>query len=102
MILKWIAYGTFGYIKDANNIFDCIIVSISIYEIIVKTQTTDSIEISSDSVGVSVLRTFRLFRIIKFIRFLPTMKAQLAMMLKSFNNVASFLSLLSLFIFIFR
>jgi len=101
MILKLIAYGTYGYIKDAYNVFDFIIVSISIYEVIEKLQTSNLINESHHS-GISVLRTFRLLRIIKFIRFLPTMRRQFFVMLNSFNNVASFLSLLGLFIFILR
>ena len=101
MILKLIAYGTYGYIKDAYNVFDFIIVSTSIYEVIEKLQTINLIN-SSNSGGISVLRTFRLLRIIKFIRFLPTMRRQFFVLLNSFNNVASFMSLLSLFIFIFR
>jgi hypothetical protein len=101
MILKLIAYGTYGYIKDVYNVFDFIIVSLSIYEVIEKLQINNLIN-SSNSGGISVLRTFRLLRIIKFIRFLPTMRRQFFVLLKSFNNVASFMSLLSLFIFIFR
>ena len=101
MILKLFAYGTYGYIKDAYNVFDFIIVSISIYEVIEKLQTNNLINESHHS-GISVLRTFRLLRIIKFIRFLPTMRRQFFVLLNSFNNVASFMSLLSLFIFIFR
>jgi hypothetical protein len=99
MILKLFAYGTYGYIKDAYNVFDFIIVSISIYEVIEKLQTNNLINESHHS-GISVLRTFRLLRIIKFIRFLPTMRRQFLVMLKSFNNVASFFSLLGFFIFV--
>jgi voltage-dependent calcium channel T type alpha-1G len=99
MLLKWFAYGIYGYIKDLYNVFDCIVVSISVYEVIENFQSNF---ISSNSAGVSVLRTFRLLRIIKFIRFLPTMRKQCIIILNSFHSIASFLSLLGLFIFIFR
>ncbi len=33
MLLKWFAYGIYGYIKDIYNVFDCIVVSISVYEV---------------------------------------------------------------------
>jgi len=99
MILKLIAYGTYGYIKDAYNVFDFIIVSISIYEVIEKLQTNNLIN-ETNHIGLSVLRTFRLLRIIKFIRFLPTLRRQFLVMLKSFNRVASFFSLLGFFIFV--
>ena len=102
MLLKWFAYGTYGYIKDLYNVFDCIVVSISVYEVIENFKSNNSINDSSNSAGVSVLRTFRLLRIIKFIRFLPTMRRQCIIILNSFHSIASFLSLLGLFIFIFR
>ena len=103
MLLKWFAYGIYGYIKDLYNVFDCIVVSISVYEVIENFQSNFiSSNDSSNSAGVSVLRTFRLLRIVKFIRFLPTMRRQCIVMLNSLNSVASFLSLLGLFIFIFR
>jgi voltage-dependent calcium channel T type alpha-1G len=52
--------------------------------------------------GVSVLRTFRLLRILKLVRFMPALRRQLIVMLKTIDNVATFFSLLILFIFIFR
>ena len=76
--------------------------SISIYEVIEKFHSNNSISSSNSSSGISVLRTFRLLRIIKLIRFLPTLRRQIVIMLKSFNDVASFFLLLGLFIFIFR
>ena len=102
MLLKWFAYGIYGYIKDLYNVFDCIVVSISVFEVIENFHFNISINDSSNSAGVSVLRTFRLLRIVKLIRFLPTMRRQCIVILKSFNSVASFISLLGLFIFIFR
>ena len=52
--------------------------------------------------GLSVLRTFRLLRILKLVRFMPALRYQLLIMLKTMDNVATFFSLLILFIFIFR
>jgi hypothetical protein len=54
-----------------------------------------------ESSGVSVLRTFRLLRILKLVRFMPALRRQLIIMLKTIDNVATFFSLLCLFIFIF-
>ncbi|PKU37262.1 voltage-dependent t-type calcium channel subunit alpha-1h [Limosa lapponica baueri] len=56
MLLKLLAFGLFGYIKNPYNIFDGIIVVISVWEIIGQ----------SDG-GLSVLRTFRLLRVLKLI-----------------------------------
>ncbi|XP_067912589.1 voltage-dependent T-type calcium channel subunit alpha-1H isoform X1 [Heterodontus francisci] len=90
MILKLLAFGLFGYIKNPYNIFDGIVVIISVWEIIGQ----------SDG-GLSVLRTFRLLRVLKLVRFLPALRRQLVVLMKTMDNVATFCMLLMLFIFIF-
>uniref|UniRef100_A0A8C2SZ64 Calcium voltage-gated channel subunit alpha1 H n=1 Tax=Coturnix japonica TaxID=93934 RepID=A0A8C2SZ64_COTJA len=90
MLLKVLVYGPFGYIKNPYNIFDGIIVVISVWEIIGQ----------SDG-GLSVLRTFRLLRVLKLVRFMPALQRQLVVLMKTMDNVATFCMLLMLFIFIF-
>ncbi|OXB81907.1 UNVERIFIED_CONTAM: hypothetical protein H355_015104 [Colinus virginianus] len=90
MLLKLLAFGLFGYIKNPYNIFDGIIVVISVWEIIGQ----------SDG-GLSVLRTFRLLRVLKLVRFMPALRRQLVVLMKTMDNVATFCMLLMLFIFIF-
>ncbi|PIK39623.1 putative voltage-dependent T-type calcium channel subunit alpha-1H-like [Apostichopus japonicus] len=90
MIMKVAAYGIFGYIKNGFNVFDGIIVIVSIIEVM-----------QQGSGGLSVLRTFRLLRILKLVRFMPALRRQLLVMLRTMDNVATFFSLLALFIFIF-
>ena len=70
----------------------------SVYEIF---KQTIGYEVTTNSSSVSVLRTFRLLRILKLVRFMPALRRQLLVMLKTFDNVATFFSLLLLFIFIF-
>jgi hypothetical protein len=118
MILKILAYGPFGYLKNAFNLFDGIIVLLSCSEVVRYFTTitadqsggdvtnTDEVAAAaaaaiSSSSGVSVLRTFRLLRILKLVRFMPALRRQLMIMLKTMDNVATFFSLLLLFIFIF-
>ncbi|CAC5424663.1 CACNA1G [Mytilus coruscus] len=91
MVLKLIAYGPFGYIKNGFNVFDGFIVILSMVELL--QQDGDS--------GLSVLRTFRLLRILKLVRFLPALRRQLVVMLRTMDNVATFFALLLLFMFIF-
>ncbi|CAF0940376.1 unnamed protein product, partial [Brachionus calyciflorus] len=100
MVLKIIAYGVYDYIKNAFNLLDGVIVCISCYEVSKQllSNSTDQIVVAS---GVSVLRTFRLLRILKLVRFMPALRRQLIVMLKTIDNVATFFSLLVLFIFIF-
>ncbi|RMC03174.1 hypothetical protein DUI87_20368 [Hirundo rustica rustica] len=91
MILKLAAFGLFDYLRNPYNIFDSIIVIISIWEIIGQADG-----------GLSVLRTFRLLRVLKLVRFMPALRRQLVVLMKTMDNVATFCMLLMLFIFIFR
>ncbi|XP_052765335.1 voltage-dependent T-type calcium channel subunit alpha-1I-like isoform X3 [Mya arenaria] len=91
MLLKLISYGVFGYIKNGFNLFDGIIVILSLVELM--NQDGGS--------GLSVLRTFRLLRILKLVRFMPALQRQLIVMLRTMDNVATFFALLLLFMFIF-
>ncbi|XP_055047447.2 voltage-dependent T-type calcium channel subunit alpha-1H [Misgurnus anguillicaudatus] len=90
MLFKLLAFGIFGYIKNPYNIFDGIIVVISVWEILGQTDG-----------GLSVLRTFRLLRVLKLVRFLPALRRQLVVLMKTMDNVATFCMLLMLFIFTF-
>ncbi|XP_027468787.2 voltage-dependent T-type calcium channel subunit alpha-1H isoform X1 [Zalophus californianus] len=90
MLLKLLACGPLGYIRNPYNIFDGIIVVISIWEIIGQADG-----------GLSVLRTFRLLRVLKLVRFMPALRRQLVVLMKTMDNVATFCMLLMLFIFIF-
>uniref|UniRef100_A0A7N8WR05 Voltage-dependent T-type calcium channel subunit alpha-1G-like n=1 Tax=Mastacembelus armatus TaxID=205130 RepID=A0A7N8WR05_9TELE len=90
MLLKLLALGLFGYIKNPYNGFDSVIVIISVWEIVGEAEG-----------GLSVLRTFRLLRVLKLVRFLPALRRQLVVLMKTMDNVATFCMLLMLFIFIF-
>ncbi|XP_028823971.1 voltage-dependent T-type calcium channel subunit alpha-1G isoform X3 [Denticeps clupeoides] len=90
MLLKLLVYGPFGYIRNPYNIFDGIIVVISVWEIV-----------GQQGGGLSVLRTFRLMRVLKLVRFMPALQRQLVVLMKTMDNVATFCMLLMLFIFIF-
>ncbi|XP_050464943.1 voltage-dependent T-type calcium channel subunit alpha-1G isoform X6 [Cataglyphis hispanica] len=96
MLLKIIAEGPFGYISNGFNVFDGIVVVLSVVEL-----CQAFVEERGGSSGLSVLRTFRLLRILKLVRFLPNLRRQLFVMLRTMDNVAVFFSLLVLFIFIF-
>ncbi|KAM3863913.1 voltage-dependent T-type calcium channel subunit alpha-1H [Diretmus argenteus] len=90
MMFKLLAFGLFDYIKNPYNIFDSIIVIISVWEIFGQADG-----------GFSVLRTFRLLRVLKLVRFLPALRRQLVVLMKTMDNVATFCMLLMLFIFTF-
>ncbi|CAH1794430.1 unnamed protein product [Owenia fusiformis] len=89
MLMKLVAEGLFGYVSNGFNLFDAIIVILSIVELV------------QGGGGLSVLRTFRLLRILKLVRFMPALRYQLLVMLRTMDNVATFFALLVLFMFIF-
>nr|XP_012598896.2 voltage-dependent T-type calcium channel subunit alpha-1H isoform X1 [Microcebus murinus] len=90
MLLKLLACGPLGYARNPYNVFDGVIVVISVWEIVGQADG-----------GLSVLRTFRLLRVVKLVRFLPALRRQLVVLVKTMDNVATFCMLLMLFIFIF-
>ncbi|KAG7252545.1 hypothetical protein CRUP_035658 [Coryphaenoides rupestris] len=75
MVFKLLAFGLFGYIRNPYNIFDSIIVIISVWEIVGQADG-----------GLSVLRTFRLLRVLKLVRFLPALRRQLVFSLQTENG----------------
>ncbi|XP_022162041.1 voltage-dependent T-type calcium channel subunit alpha-1G isoform X5 [Myzus persicae] len=99
MFLKVIAEGPCGYVSNGFNVFDGIIVILSIVELTQSFENTSGQREGNS--GLSVLRTFRLLRILKLVRFMPNLRRQLFVMLRTMDNVAVFFSLLILFIFIF-
>ncbi|XP_055634559.1 voltage-dependent T-type calcium channel subunit alpha-1G isoform X4 [Toxorhynchites rutilus septentrionalis] len=96
MVLKVIAEGPFGYVANGFNVFDGVIVILSVVEL-----GQSYLGEGQGNSGLSVLRTFRLLRILKLVRFMPNLRRQLFVMLRTMDNVAIFFSLLILFIFIF-
>ncbi|XP_045132838.1 voltage-dependent T-type calcium channel subunit alpha-1I-like isoform X9 [Portunus trituberculatus] len=103
MLLKIMAEGPFGYISNGYNVFDGIIVVLSVVEMYQSYSSTTQMvdQQAGQGSGLSVLRTFRLLRILKLVRFMPQLRRQLFVMLRTMDNVAIFFSLLILFIFIF-
>lgn len=97
MLLKVVAEGPFRYIANGFNVFDGVIVILSVVEL-----CQEFFGVGEGNSGLSVLRTFRLLRILKLVRFMPNLRRQLFVMLRTMDNVAIFFSLLILFIFIFR
>uniref|UniRef100_A0A182J185 Ion transport domain-containing protein n=1 Tax=Anopheles atroparvus TaxID=41427 RepID=A0A182J185_ANOAO len=97
MVLKVISEGPFRYVANGFNVFDGVIVILSIVEL-----GQAYLGEGQGNSGLSVLRTFRLLRILKLVRFMPNLRRQLFVMLRTMDNVAIFFSLLILFIFIFR
>lgn len=90
MALKLFGLGIKKYLSDNFNIFDGVIVIISIIEI----------SSSAESTGLSVLRAFRLLRIFKIIKSWTDLRVLLTTVLESLSAITNlgFLTILYLFI----
>uniref|UniRef100_A0A4W6CHD6 Calcium voltage-gated channel subunit alpha1 H n=1 Tax=Lates calcarifer TaxID=8187 RepID=A0A4W6CHD6_LATCA len=89
MVLKLMAL-SWGYFRDRNNIFDFVIVIISLWEIIAKADGR-----------LSVLRAFRLLRFVRLVHFLPYLKRQLLVLKRTMEEAGSLCVLLLFVTFIF-
>ncbi|XP_053191097.1 voltage-dependent T-type calcium channel subunit alpha-1H-like [Scomber japonicus] len=89
MVLKLLVL-KLAYFKDKNNIFDFVIVMISLWEIIAKADGR-----------LSALRAFRLLRFVRLVHFLPYLKAQLLVMKRTVEKAAALCMLLLFATFVF-
>jgi hypothetical protein len=67
MLLKLVGLGLSNYFKDNFNVFDCVVVMVSLIDFVI-IMTVDESEIGSAADGLHALRALRLLRIIKLAR----------------------------------
>ena len=80
------------YIRDAFNIFDSVVVAISLVELVIG---------GGGGSAVSALRAFRLFRIVKLARSWESLKILLDSIAHTIAAIGNFTVLLSLFIYVY-
>jgi hypothetical protein len=99
MLCKLIGLGPNNYRKDPYNVFDFVIVCISLLD----WSTTIALHGNTGSAGniLQALRACRLLRIIKLARHWTALQDILAKIYKSLGELAIFLCLLTLFMYIF-
>jgi hypothetical protein len=90
MVLKLFGFGIKKYVSDYFNVFDCIIVCISVLEL----------SMASEQSGLSVLRAFRLARVFKLIKSWKELRMLLNTVLKSLSAIGNLGVLTILFLFI--
>merc|ERR1712023_414053 len=76
MAIKIAVLGLLEYLSDSFNVFDAIIVIVSLVEFFL-----------SGSGGLSVLRTFRLVRAFKLIRFIESLQMQIMVIMKTLTDM---------------
>eukprot|EP00794_Sanderia_malayensis_P008910 gene8910-9862_t len=90
MCIKLLGVGPKSYFRNGFNIFDCLIVVLSVAELLANDRTRSS--------NVIVLRSLRLLRIFKLVR---PMRHQMLVMIRTMSSVMTFFALLFLFMFTF-
>ena len=95
MVIKIIGLGVTHYVRDKVNIFDAIVVMLTVAENI------SDIVLSSNNGAVSGFRAIRLFRFFKVARTMKSFQIMIEKIAISLSDIASFSVLLFLFLFTF-
>jgi len=90
MLLKLFGLGLKKYVSDNFNIFDAVIVGVSLFELFA----------DAESSGLSVLRAFRLVRVFKIIRSWVSLRKLLETVMNSMSAIGNLGVLTILFMFI--
>lgn len=99
MVAKLIGLGVKNYVRDRFNIFDAIIVIVSLLDFALS--MTVSMDDNSSSGIMSAFRALRLLRVVKLARHWKAFQDILRTMISSLVDIANFALLLTLMIFIF-
>ena len=125
MIIKLVGLGIYKYGTSPSNVFDFVIVIISLVDILMTDSTTGEftggiatvrcyllprpqnqchhyyLDCEGGAASMSVLRAFRMVRIVKLLRALPGVQAQVKVLSDTASATAWLLLLIVLFLFIF-
>ena len=97
MIIKLIGLGFREYARDSFNIFDAIVVVLSVVDLIITTAS----DRESQSVALTAFRGARLVRVFKLARNWTSFREMLSKILVTLKDVSTFTILLLMFMFIF-
>ncbi|XP_036287792.1 sodium channel protein type 10 subunit alpha isoform X1 [Pipistrellus kuhlii] len=90
MVFKIIAFDPYYYFQKRWNIFDCIIVTVSVIELL-----------TSKKGGMAVLRSFRLLRVLKLAKSWPTLNTLIKIIGNSVGALGNLTIILAIIVFIF-
>lgn len=99
MVAKLVGLGLKNYARDAFNLFDCIIVVVSLVEFALSIALENVFKESEDI--LSAFRALRLLRVVKLARHWGAFQEILRTMISSIIDIANFSLLLFLILFIF-
>lgn len=99
MLMKMMGLGVKNYVRDNFNLFDAIVVGLSLVDVTISSVLTPE-QIGSMSQAFQALRALRLLRVIKLARSWTKLQDILAKTVKSMGDVSNFSVLLGLFMYI--
>lgn len=99
MLIKLIALHPKNYFRDSFNLFDSIVVAISVIDFIID-KTVDTKTIGSSADFLQALRSMRLLRVIKLMRTWSDLQDILGSIGKSLKDISYFTILLVLYMYI--
>lgn len=97
MLLKIFGYGILPYFRDGLNIFDTLIVVVSILDLVLSSANVFS---GGGLVALSAFRTLRLFRMFKLARSWETFRRLISAIIATLAAISNFVILLLLFMLI--
>ena len=99
--IKLLGLGPRLFVKDLYNVFDVVVVFVSVLELIFEILKHTSSDLGSAVPGLSVLRSFRILRLLKLVRSVPSLRRILSTLLNSIKSVSYLFLLLVLVMVIF-
>ena len=100
LVVKLVGLGPNSYIRDSYNIFDTIIVTLSIVDVSFSFAVNND-DSSSGAGAISAFRAFRLIRVFKLAKSWTKLQRLIQMISKSLVDISSFSVLLFLLMFIY-
>lgn len=100
MILKLVGFGLRDYVREKMNLFDALVVVLSIVEIIIAPPSVIGGDPDAVS-GVSALRSARLLRVLKLAASWKSLRSLLDTIIATLKDIANFAVLLVLFMLVF-
>ncbi|XP_057305572.1 sodium channel protein 1 brain-like isoform X3 [Hydractinia symbiolongicarpus] len=95
MVLKLIAFSPFGYVKSKWNIFDGLVVILSVIDLCIEIATT------TDNGDFTIIRSLRLFRVLKLAQSWSTMRLLLSAIGRSLNALGNLTLILGIIVYVF-
>jgi len=99
--IKLLGMGPHLFIKDSFNVFDIVVVFVSLVELCLDIIAFLVGSFGSSIPGLSVLRAFRIFRLLKLVRSVPSLRRILATLINSIRSVFYLFLLVLLMMLIF-